>query len=320
MRFEDLVKTRQSNWARLEYFLGRIEKDQISSLSESELVEFGQLYRATTSDLALAQREFPEHPVTQYLNQLVGRAHPIVYRGNPLIWRQLRRFYERGLPQLYRQVFPFILAAGLIFFGTAVTLYAGMLANPGAARYVLSPSQIALIKDGTKWWQDLNEANAFGSAFIMTHNLQVAFFAYAGGMTLGLLTVLVLLLNGMSLGAVFGLLQAYGHAGPLWEFVIGHGVLELSEITMAGGAGLMLGLAILRPGLLSRRDSLGVAAQKSIRLLLGTAPLLIIAGIIEGMISPSDAIPAYIKFGIGIGTGLLLYGYLFLAGRSVESR
>jgi len=116
------------------------------------------------------------------------------------------------------------------------------------------------------------------------------------------------------------LLQVHGHAAPLAEFVIGHGVLELSEIVMAGAAGLMLGYAILHPGLLSRKDALIVAAQKSIRLLLGSAPLLVVAGIIEGMISPSDLVPAFVKYGIGISSGVLLYGYLFFVGREKIKR
>ncbi len=76
----------------------------------------------------------------------------------------------------------------------------------------------------------------------------------------------------------------------------------------------MLGYAMVHPGLLSRKDALVVAAQKAIRLLLGTAPLLVVAGTIEGIISPSDA-PAVLKYAIGITSGILLYGYLSLAGR-----
>lgn len=315
MNASELIRNRKSGWERLETLLKRVDRDTIRSLSESELVEFGQLYRAATSDLAIAQRDFPNQDVGVYLNHLVGRAHPLVYRGEPLVWRRLKNFYLAALPQLYRELLPFMAIAALLFFGTGVVLYAIMLLNPDAATYVLDPAMIGLIKAGTPWWKDLNDFNEIGSAFIMTNNLRVAFFAYTGGMVLGLLTVYVLLLNGIHLGAVLGLLQYYGNAAPLWEFVIGHGVLELSEITMAGGAGLMLGYVVLRPGLRSRRDSLAIAAQKSIRLLLGTAPLLIIAGVIEGIISPSNVIPAPIKYAIGIASGILLYGYLLLVGR-----
>lgn len=316
MQFQQLVSQRRQAWERLENYLHRIEKAQVQSLSQAELVEFGQLYRSATSDLAIAQRDFPHHDVTAYLNQLVGRAHPVVYRGEPLVLRRLKNFYLRDLPQLYRETLPFIGAAALLLFGPAVLAYLIMLYNPSAAKYVLDSATIGMIESGEQWWKELNQRNEVGSAFLMTNNLGVAFLAFAGGMIFGLGTVYVLIVNGVSIGAVLGLLHAHGNAAPLWEFIAGHGVLELSEITIAGGCGLMLGYAMLRPGLYSRRDALGIAASKSVRLLLGTAPFLVVAGVIEGMISPQDILPAFVKFGVAIGTGLLLYGYLLLVGRT----
>ncbi len=315
---DELIKSRKTDWERLTALLDRVQRGQLETLSEAALVEFGQLYRAATSDLAIAQRDFPRHDLALYLNQLVGRAHPFVYRGDPVVVRQIKDFYRRDFPQLYRELWPFVMVASLLFFGTGMILYFVTLANPDAANYVLPPDRIADIKDGTAWWKSLNRANEAGSALIMTNNIRIAFFSFAGGMLLGLLTVYVLIINGLNLGAVFGLLQVYGHAPPLWEFVIGHGVLELSEIVMAGGSGLMLGYAILQPGLLSRKNSLVVAAQKSVRLLLGSVPLLVIAGVIEGFVSPSE-LPAWLKYVVGIASGVLLYGYVFLAGRNPVS-
>ncbi len=315
MTLEEFLSNRHRDWERLTQLLKRAETGRLSALSENELVELGALYRAATSDLAMAQRDLPTHALTLYLNQLVGRAHPVIYRGEPLIFRRVRDFYLRDFPRLYRELAPFILASTLLFFGTAILFYFVTLANPDSTRYVLSPGLIDRIKNGRQWWKELNGFNNIGSSLIMTNNLRVSFMAFAGGMLLGLFTIYILIFNGLDLGMVFGLLQVYGYAPPLAEFVIGHGVLELSEITIAGGSGLMLGYAILHPGLLSRKDALIVAAQKSIRLLLGSAPLLIVAGIIEGMISPSDVIPAYVKYTIGISSGVLLYGYLLLAGR-----
>lgn len=315
MQSDQLIRQRKRDWERLENLLKRIENDQIESLTQTELVEFGQLYRNATSDLAIAQRDFPQKDTALYLNQLVGRAHPVVYRGEPLVWRRLKLFYRYGLPRLYREVFPFIVAAALLLFMPWLVSGVVVYFNPTAANYVLSPAVISDIESGTRWWKDLNDANEVGASLIMQNNLGVAFMAYAGGMLFGLLTVYVLIMNGIHIGSVFGLLHYYNHHVPLYEFIAGHSFLELSEITMAGGCGLMLGYALLRPGLLSRRDALVIAAQKSIRLLLGTAPLLIFAGLIEGIISPSDTIPAFVKLGIGLLTGILLYGYLFLVGR-----
>lgn len=314
MRPDELIAARRSAWERLAALLKRAGSGRIASLSESELVELGQLYRAATSDLAIAQRDFPRHDLAVFLNQLVGRAHPVVYGGGPVIWRQMREFYRRGYPRLYRELAPFMLASALLFFGTAAAFYAIVLASPDAASYVLSPSLVGMVKSGHLWFKDNDTAGGTMASLLMTNNIRVSFMAFAGGMLLGLFTVYVLIFNGLNLGGVLALMQVYGHAAPLWEFIIGHGVLELSELTMAGASGLMLGHAMLRPGLLSRRNALAVAAQKSVRLMLGSAPLLVVAGLIEGLLSPSDA-PAEIKIAVGVGSGIVLYAYLFLAGR-----
>ena len=161
-------------------------------------------------------------------------------------------------------------------------------------------------------WIDVpvNERPYF-SSFIMQNNIQVTFLAFGGGMTSGLLTIWIMVFNGLLLGGLTGLTAHHGVGFELWTFVIGHGVVELTVIFIAGGAGLMLGWAILQPGLRRRRDALTLAAQEAVKLLIGCVPLLVIAGLIEGFISPNEQLHSLVKWGVGLGSGLLLYGYLF---------
>jgi uncharacterized membrane protein SpoIIM required for sporulation len=153
------------------------------------------------------------------------------------------------------------------------------------------------------------------ASFIMTNNLQVAFLAFAGGTLFGLGTALVLVWNGLSIGAVAGLASLYGLGPELADFVAAHGGIELSVIFIAGGAGLRLGHALLRPGLLPRRQALTGAARRAVRLLFGCVPLLVVAGTIEGFLSPSP-LPTGLKLAVGAGSTAVLYAYLLLAGRS----
>jgi uncharacterized membrane protein SpoIIM required for sporulation len=122
------------------------------------------------------------------------------------------------------------------------------------------------------------------------------------------------------IGTLTGLTAFHGIGFELWTFVIGHGVIELSVIFMAGGSGLMLGWAILRPGLLRRRDALAQAARKAVYLLLGAVPWLGVAGTIEGFISPNENIAIPVKWVVGIVSGILLYSYLSLAGRERKKK
>jgi uncharacterized membrane protein SpoIIM required for sporulation len=187
---------------------------------------------------------------------------------------------------------------------------------------ILLPGQAQQLRDVMAhhhlWMQSATSNHSVAANFIMLNNIQVAIFAFAGGMLAGVLTLVVMVQNGINIGAVAALVAQYHLSEELWSFVFPHGVIELSVIFMAGGAGMMIGDAVLRPGLLRRRDAVMQAAHRALRLLLGGAALLVVAGTIEGFFSPSNA-PDPLKYAVGISTGILLYSYL-LGSRPREPR
>ncbi|MFZ0544079.1 MAG: stage II sporulation protein M [Candidatus Promineifilaceae bacterium] len=317
MKVEKFYESRQSDWKKLSVLLHKAQPG-IQRLSPEEVDQLGRLYRAVTSDLALAQRDFPQHKVTIYLNQLVGRSHATIYRHEPLALRRLIHFITTGFPQTYRSIWPFILTAALLFIIPAVLSAVIVGHDPNSAEWLL-PAQvqelIPVVEDRELWIDIPIEERPYTSTVIMQNNIQVSFIAFGSGVLAGLVTIWILITNGLILGGLTGLTAYYGIGFELWSFVIGHGVVELSVIFIAGGAGLSLGWAIISPGLYRRRDALALAARKSIYLILGCVPLLVIAGTIEGFISPNESIPWPAKWSVGIITGLLLYTYLIFAGR-----
>src|SRR5207248_7532909 len=154
---------------------------------------------------------------------------------------------------------------------------------------------------------------------IMVNNIYVSMVAFALGVAFGLPVLWVMISNGISLGGLFGLTTAYGISGGLLDFVIGHGVLELSIVVAQGAGGLLMGWALVSPGNRTRADALVLAARRAFTLLLGLAPLLVVAGTIEGNISPSGA-PFALKLAVGLAAGVLFYSYLLFTGRSSEER
>jgi uncharacterized membrane protein SpoIIM required for sporulation len=316
MLVDDFIAHKRPSWERLTTLLNRAQ-NSIMSLSAEELQELGRLYRQATSDLAVARRDFVAHPVTQYLNGLVARAHGQVYRGRSTRLHDVASFFTTTFPRIFRETWMYTLASFLMFLVPALISFVISYRDPQAIAVIFPGFQDVIrdIENGHEWWKAINEEGRAASAsFIMTNNIRVTFVAFAGGVLMGLLTLYVLAQNGILLGGIAGVAQRFAFADNLWGFVAAHGMIELSVIFIAGGAGLQLGWSLLRPGLHTRRAALVMAARRAAQLLFGCVPLLVIAGIIEGFISPSD-MPLAVKLAVSIGSGVLLYGYFLLSGK-----
>jgi uncharacterized membrane protein SpoIIM required for sporulation len=173
------------------------------------------------------------------------------------------------------------------------------------------------IETKTRWWESLNNANQQGASMIMTNNILVTIYTFAFGATLGIGTLFYLAVNGANIASVVALTYRAGFGNDLVTFMVGHGVVELSCIFIAGGAGLLIGSAMIMPGNLTRADALKTRGMEAVRLMIGVAILLVVAGTIEGFISPAPLDPR-VKFGIGGLTGLAMYSYLLLVGRDSQ--
>ena len=309
MTATEFISKKQKHWNELEALLNHSR-----GASAGQLNRLGYLYRRVTSDLAVARRDFPQDPCVSYLNALASRAHAAVYQTSPFKRGTLRQFLLFGFPKVFRENLNFIGAAFLMFVLSFAAAYWIALSTPELAEQIVPErfvSHIKKLEDGA-WNNTAAENRNLFASFVMTNNIRVAFFAFAGGIIFMVGSVYILVLNGIIIGAIAGLCHANGVALALWSFVSPHGYIELTTIFIADGAGLKLGYALIAPSFFPRKRTLTDAARTAIQLLGGCVALLVVAGIIEGFVSPSSLSPS-VKIGFGALTGILLFTYLFAA-------
>src|SRR5438132_1653565 len=308
MPLDRFINERKTAWQRLEELLQLVDRMSLRRLHREEVRELGRIYRRTASDLAIARAESRDPRLINYLNSLVIRAHGRIYRANAQGGQRIRNFFARDFPRTFRRTWRYTATAFGVFLVFSVIAFVGTRIDPDFSEFAGSSPffrEIA-IKNKTHWLEDLNDANEYDSSEILTNNIRVTFYAFALGAMFGVGTLYVLAFNGALFGAILALTYRAGFGNDLLSFVVGHGVIELSCIFIAGGAGLLIGTALLMPGNLSRGDALKSRGMEAVRLVVGCVPLLVIAGIIEGFISPAPINPA-IKFTIAAVTGVALY-------------
>lgn len=314
---EKFILERKRAWKRLEELLARVDRASLRRLHREEVRELGDIYRRTAADLAIARVESRDPQLISYLNSLVIRAHGRIYRADSSGGRRVREFFTRDFPQTFRRTWRYTavsFAIFMVFFtiGFALTWSDAEFSELAG---IDSYFREVTIKNKVHWWERLNEEHQVGASSIMTNNIGVTIYAFALGAMVGIGTFYVLAVNGLSIGAVLALCYRAGYGNDLLTFMAGHGVVELSCIFMSGAAGFLIGEAIIAPGNLSRADALKARGTDAIRLIMGSALLLVVAGTIEGFISPAPMHPA-IKFAVAVLSGLALYTYLILAGRA----
>jgi len=310
------LQRHKDDWQRLESLLDDISKRGLRNLSRTELRELGLLYRQTATDLSALREDPGSQHFSRYLNQLLGRAHNIIYSGKKSSPASIFRFYQKEYPRIFRRMILYSALATALFVSGAIGGGILTVASPDFMRQFLGPAMVDTIERKQMWTHSVVAVKPYASSTIMTNNMSVSFMAFASGITAGLGTLYLLVFNGVMMGVIGAACWMAGMSQQLWSFVAPHGVLELPAIMIAGGAGLRLAQALLFPGVLSRRDSLATGGIEAVQLLVGVIPMLIIAGSIEGFFSPSNA-PVASKYLVAAGMFALLVAYLNSAREKV---
>ncbi len=316
---QSLIASSAPGWSAFASRLTRAQQSGLASLGEDEVRAFVSEYRALAADLARLRTASGGRSLDELfqLGRLVAGAHNLLYRDRGMPVRATARFLFVDVPREIRRSAAPIALAALLLFGPAAVAAVGVIRSPGLASELLPPgmmdraeSGVRRARNGEGYIDDPQLFRPVMASSIVANNIQVTFATFAGGITAGLLSVILLVTNGISFGSVIGLYVTKGIGSLLLAFVAPHGVLELFAICVAGGGGFLLATALVLPGQRTRREALVENVRRAVRLIAGSTFLLVIAGSIEGFISPIEWWPLEGKLAVSGLTLLFLVVYL----------
>jgi len=323
MNINEFVIERKEEWERLENMLVKLRPGRAGALSREDLWQLGRLYTAAVSDLSVLraseQAEYSDNPEIAYLNGLVVRVHGRLYRKERFRWSSVWEFLGTRFPVTFRKTVLYTGCSALTFVFFGVVGFCLGAGQPGFVELLVPQQIVERVERGQVWFKELHTVAPMASSMLMTNNISVTFLVFAAGITFGVGTLYLLALNGLLLGTVAALCFRHDLSAEFWAFVLPHGSLEISAVFIAGGAGLIMGHALVDPGPYRRSEVLSLRNRDAAALAVGCVPLLVLAGLIEAFFSPSP-LPEWPKFLFALVALLSLMAYLFLAGREGKTR
>ncbi|MFL5959233.1 MAG: stage II sporulation protein M [Gaiellaceae bacterium] len=313
MRLDRFLAARSPDWHELERLVREAGR-RPERLGPERVLRLGGLYRGAAADLARLRRHAPGAGETARLEALVRQARHAVYDARTRR-RSIVRFFVTDYWRLVAERRRSLLVAFVLLFGSAALAALWGVHDPAAATGVVPSAFRPALQPGHPW-RDMSPSDqaAFTTA-VFTNNIEVTFAAFAGGITGGIATAFALLYNGLLLGVIGGLMGQAGNGVGFVDLVTAHGVLELSCILVGGAAGLSLGWSIVSPGLRTRRASLQREASEALLLTVGTAPWLVVAGVVEGNRARLAEAGLGAVVGVGVALGAVYWGLVLWRGR-----
>jgi uncharacterized membrane protein SpoIIM required for sporulation len=307
-----------ADWERLDEMLTRIEKGSLGRLSDDDLLALPGLYRTTLSSLSVARDTSLDRALVGYLEQLSTRAYFQIYGVRTSPWRQLGRFFARDWPEAVQGLWKETLAAVFLTVASAAVAWL-LVAKDPSWFYGIIPQALANGRDptasvealrGTLYERHQDFLGTFAT-FLFTHNAQIAIFAFALGFAFAVPTVLLLIYNGLSVGAFLEVFAAKGLGWSALGWICIHGTTEIFAICLAGAAGMRIGLAIAFPGRLARTEAVVRAGRSAALVMAGTVIMLAVAGLLEG-VGRQTVLDDMSRYAIGVSmlVGWCLFFYL----------
>ena len=305
MTEDQFLTTNSAKWHELGDYCQRINKNGIKSLETHDIKKFLNLFKLTSHHLAYAKTHYTGSRTIIYLNNLISQCNTYVYTIPKTNVTSVFSSIFTSYSMLLKKYRTYILFSFAIFMIGAFFSFLLVYFKPENAALFLDSSLIEMVVETGDGADNSNWNYPLMSSYIMMNNILVSLKAFAFGIIVGVGTGYILFFNGLTLGSLSALFYLYGDPVKYWACILPHGVAELTAIFIAGAAGLLVGKSLLIPGRLSRKHSLIKGTKEAVQLLSGVIVLLIVAGLIEGFISPLH-ISITIKYTVALLSALLI--------------
>jgi uncharacterized membrane protein SpoIIM required for sporulation len=306
------VAAHRGEWTRLEHLVRRAGRP--SRLSDVEVDEIVGLYQRTATHLSIVQTRSPDPQLVGRLSRLIAQSRSVVAGSHAPAWRQVLGFFATTFPAVvYRAKWWWIgAAAGSLLVALALGVWIDT--HPDVQRSLLPPEEVRrLVNSDFSHYYRAHPAHDF-AAQVWTNNVWVSAEVLIGGLALGTFTLWALFANAANLGVIGGYMVAAGHTGEFFGLIMPHGLLELTAVFIAAGAGLRLGWTIVDPGPRSRPQALAEEGRSTVSIALGLVVVLAVSGAIEAFVTPSP-LPTWARVGIGAVVEILFLTYVLVLGR-----
>lgn len=326
LKSQQFRKEREWEWRDLAALLDKVEAKGPGALTDRQLLSIPVLYRSALSSLSVARATSLDQATVDYLESLCARAYFLIYGARPRIWTRIGAFFATGWPAAVASLWRETLIAGAIFFLSALVAYLLVGQDPAWFYSIVGegmaggrdPSASAEALRKTLYHEEGHDGLSVFAAFLFTNNAQVALLAFALGFAFGAPTVLLLAMNGATLGAMVAVFVAKGLGPEFTGWLMIHGVTELLAVILAGAAGFRIGLAVAFPGDRGRLEAAAESGRSAGAVMFGVVVMLAIAGLIEGFgrqLITSDIA----RYAIAGASGLIWLAYFYAPRRRAGS-
>jgi uncharacterized membrane protein SpoIIM required for sporulation len=318
MDIDRFIARNQPVWDRLGELTGRARRG-LRNLDPPELDELVALYQRTSAHLSHARTAYREPGLTMRLTTLVSNAGGVIYRGRARPGAAIRDFFVWRFPAAVYQSGRFVAASAALLLVPAFLVGAWLNSSDDALDVALpEEARDAYLNEDFEDYYSSDSAANFATE-VTVNNIQVAFFAFAGGILLCIPTVFIMVFNGANVGMAGGAFASVGELEKFFGLILPHGLLELTAVIIAGGAGLRLGWSIIAPGDRPRGEAVGAEARRAVLIALGLMVAFVVAGFIEGFIT-GRGVPTALRVGIGVVAEVAFLAWIVIQGRAATAR